>query len=144
MEYQQILYCFLGSLRVFEDMCATYRCNINDNEIGVYIRPYLEFDKWDEYRLFYVNDKLSVCSYHKFKGSEVFESDIISDKFVRFNEDKIKPYINIKDYCIDVIDYNGELLLVEINPYGLSDPILLDHSELTIKEKQITYKKVVE
>lgn len=134
-----LIEAFLTSLRVFEDMCVVRRADTNLDDIVIYLRPALEFDKKDEYRLFQVNGFTQVCSYHRNKNAEPIESEL-DKEFLDWNEKFVRPFTNLENYCIDFIRIKGVLTLIEINPWGLSDNILLDRKTLGAISNQIIYK----
>lgn len=134
----ELMDCFLSSMRVFEDMCVVRNATKDTDQIVIYIRPLVEFDKKNEYRLFHVNGFTSVCNYHKQDAKEIHSSIIDSD-ILQWNEERIKPFVGVVDYCIDFIKHNDRIELIEINPYNLSDPILLDHTKFSVENQQIKY-----
>lgn len=135
----EMMDCMINSMRVFEDMCLTYRTSEHKDELVIYLRPFIEFDKKDEYRLFYVNGFYSVCNYHKQDGYELNKSNEIDEDLLKWVEENINPYIRYKDYCMDFIKKNDEFLLIEFNPWFLSDPIFLNSEDIPTKHTQLTY-----
>lgn len=86
-----------------------------------------------EYRCFVKDYKIIAVSYYDYtnpinapadKGKE---TRTLIDNWYR---EKLEPCLHVKDVVFDLfINWNNDIILIELNPYGLSDPCCLESYE---------------
>ena len=131
----EILKDLLSSMRCFEDMClfahADWLC-------GIALREYVEIPWEEEYRCFISKGKvLGISQYfydrkhpYRLGGPERAE---VGSKTLAYLEDVVIPYFPVRSYICDLHVALGEAVrprVVELNPWGLSDPCLFDYDDL--------------
>jgi len=120
-----------GSMRTFEDLCMFYHVK---EKCSIWFRTPTEMEHKGEWRCFVRNGELiGISQYFYMEHFDYTDEeksmllDLIPDFssliIDRFNEDDFVLYI--------YIDYSTrKTILIEINPYGSSDPCLFDYEEL--------------
>jgi hypothetical protein len=114
-----------ASARTHEDLCLFSH---SGNKCEIIVRPWVEIPKQDEWRMFVKDGVLvGISQYHYF---DVFEYEKRTEIVVRWGCQKLMEIINksmpIRDYVCDVFITNDYPVLIEINPWGLSDPCLFE------------------
>lgn len=120
------VHAMLNSMRCFEDLVLL---RYLDNS-SIIIRPYIEFEPYEEWRV-YIKDKKIVGVSQYYYQSEfpeltteaVISTDIEIRKMIN---NIVIPNMTLSDYIADIIvGRDGRpTVVLETNPYGLSDPCL--------------------
>lgn len=119
----------LSSMRCFEDMFDLRHID------GAYIvlRPYVDFEPWQEWRVFVKDGQIAgISQYYYLENFPELQGDFspIGRDITSFMEGTVITNFPLKDFVADVIMEEKPVLL-EINPFGLSDPCLFrDYSAL--------------
>jgi hypothetical protein len=132
----------LYSERILDDLT---RYRYSDEPLRLLFREWHPINKSGEFRCFIKNRKLAGTSqYHYCCFDDAFHkprpaayADIFARKselailIQQFITDEIIANLHIDDLVVDLwIDHMRKVTLIEINPYGLSDPCLLNYEEL--------------
>jgi len=122
--FPHMIAAFRQSLRTFEDLCHFHYLDCCE----IVFRPWITIPKRDEWRMFVKDGELvGISQYHYF---EVFEYEKRTERVVGWACEHIMKIINrsmpIKTYVCDVFITNDFPVLIEINPWGLSDPCLFE------------------
>lgn len=125
------------SMRTFEDLVHLCKMNIENNII---IRPYIDIPPENEWRCFVKNNKvIGISQYHyqrKFDYSKEFITEL-PDRIINFINDIVVPNILVSDFVVDLVIEQDKVVILETNPYGLSDPCLYESYENLELEKAI-------
>ncbi len=121
-----------SSMRTFEDMCVLRRI---PEKAKLVVRPFINIPKEKEFRVFIKDYKINgITQYHWDRKSEwINENSYFIEKSIRvFVESNIIPNIKKSDFVLDLFFNNSDYpKLIEINPYGLSDPCMFfDYNSL--------------
>jgi len=123
---RQVLDWFAGSMRVFDDLAKMrYLPNVTPK---LCLRQPLPLDNhFGEFRCFVKDGLLIAVSAYDYRNAN--QAKVVADNSVRirneideFFNNKLKSALDKKDYVFDVAFMGPSLVLIEINPYGLSDP----------------------
>lgn len=125
---EDVVHAFGSSFRCLEDIVMLSHLNIDNNLI---IRPYIQINPETEWRCFIKNNQvIGISRYYYQKENNIKNPSSIKTKIVQFLEEVVIPNITVSDFVADVIS-DQIVILLETNPYGLSDPCLFgSYSEL--------------
>lgn len=117
-----------SSMRIMDDLFAPRNAQ---TPFYICLREYLDIKIENEFRCYAKNGKLLAVSRYDYENENKINNitkDVIWDKANHFYNENLKEYYN--DVVFDIADMQSEkLLLIEINPYGLSDPCLFKSYE---------------
>lgn len=128
---KQAIYWMSCSMRIMDDLCELswlegYQAKLCIRE------PFwgLEGQGTWEFRCFVKNgDLIAVTDYDYTKPNAAMRSDDarakIYSEIVSFFKSKVQPEMGLPDYVFDLARTSGGWVLIEVNPYGLSDPCFL-------------------
>lgn len=122
---KEALHMFAGSERIIDDLCRFSR--IPEHPAYICLRDWVwGFSARNEYRCFVKDgDLIAVTHYDYTKpwGGPGDGGKEIRASIDKYFAERVKPALPIATVVFDLhINYQGEFLLIEINPYGLSDP----------------------
>lgn len=136
------------SMRCFEDFVSSYRTT-NTSELNLIVRPFVDFKRNNEFRAFFKRSELHhpqlmITQYYKeygetdYSSEEIFELGRQLTKVILLDE----KYENIEDFVFDFYIEDSKPILIETNPYYLSDPILFrkDYKETLYDNPQSTVR----
>lgn len=113
----------MSSMRCFDDLCQLVRLDV----AYIVIRPYIDIEPHQEWRVFIKDGGIAgISQYH-------YEADVhlipainkIRDVQIReFVTGSVIPNFPLKDFVADLVVTGYGITLLEINPYGTSDPCL--------------------
>jgi hypothetical protein len=113
------LCAILSSMRCSEDLVLLKHLDSN----SIILRPYIDFHPSLEYRVFIDGKKIAGISQYyygvKFDNIGDHEKDIRE-----FVNSIVIPNVKLGSFVADVVVDNGKAILLEMNPWGLSDPCL--------------------
>lgn len=122
----EAMHAILASMRCFEDMVLLRYLDF----ASIVVRPYIEFESFQEWRI-YIKDK-KIIGISQYDYNQEFKE--LTEETVRRYDAEIRNLINdivipnipLADYIADVIvgDNGRPTIVLETNPYGLSDPCL--------------------
>ncbi|WP_088255196.1 hypothetical protein [Fimbriiglobus ruber] len=133
----------LYSERILDDL-ARYS-SLESEPVRLLFREWHPIRKSEEFRCFIKNRKLAGISQYHYAGfdecwhenvplafAEIYgRQEERKAKISAFIEEKVIPHLHVDDLVVDLwIDHLGKFKLIEINPYGLSDPCLFTYKEL--------------
>lgn len=125
----ELLEALRGSMRCFEDMCHLVHLDV----AYIVLRPFVDFEPWQEFRVFVKDGKIAGISQYHYKypfGILQVELDIYEREIRQFINDVVIPNFPLPDFVADIIvNVESDPILLEINPYGLSDPCLFESYE---------------
>lgn len=113
-----------SSMRTFDDMCLL---RYIPEYAQIIFRPYVDFHPSTEWRVFVYGKTIMGISQYYYDANFKYTKNHISvvDALIRkFAERCIYPNPPIDTYVFDVVCDGRETTLLEINPWGLSDPCL--------------------
>lgn len=124
---KEAIHALAGSMRILDD-CVDL---MDIAPFYAVVRPWVDIDPKYEFRCFVKNGKMiAVTQYfydRYFPGLDI-EAGGIKEKIEIFHQALAERY-PVKDYVFDVYINSGTVILIEINPYGLSDPCLFETYE---------------
>lgn len=125
----QVLESFMWSMRVMEDLIE-YR--YAETECHMLFREYESIPEWEEFRCFVIGGEIAGISQYyyadRFEQLQGAEGLAMKERVFAFAR-SILPILHMETVVVDV--WVGEHpKLIEINPYGLSDPCCLRYAEL--------------
>ena len=116
----------VSSMRCFEDLVLLRHLP----QASIVVRPFIKFRASEEWRV-YIKDKkivgISQYYYHsEFPELDKKEMDFINQEVRDIVNDIVIPNIPLNDFIADIIvgNENRPTVVLETNPYGLSDPCL--------------------
>ena len=118
-----LIFSEFGSMRILEDIEELYQ----DKELKykIHILPWIEIAPQSEWRCYVRNGKLIAISQYFYNiGFNNFAPN--KNDIVAFASQYLS-YLPIKDIVMDIVYGKG---LLELNPYGKSDPCLFTYAEL--------------
>jgi hypothetical protein len=133
---KDILYQFTTSERILDDL-VQYR--YADTFCYLLLREWVIIPKLQEWRCFIRDKKLIAISQYHYTEEwgegdspairNLIAKDTISavSQFVRL---QVIPYFEVADYIVDVWLGDHGTKMIELNPWGLSDPCLFTYAEL--------------
>jgi hypothetical protein len=123
--------CVLGgaSMRTFDDMCILrYLDNVH-----VIVRPWVEYDLSKEFRVLIKDSKIMGISqyfYNENYNRDLKQLYLIEKEIREFVDYIIIPNMKVKTFVADIITHDyprfPKPILLETNPYGLSDPCMFE------------------
>ncbi len=126
---QEALRSIINSMRCIEDITLLQYLP----QAAFVVRPYIQFKPHEEWRV-YIKDKkiVGISQYYYYSDFPELtkETVIIADEKIRsIINDIVIPNISISDFIADVIvgNENRKTVVLEANPYGLSDPCLFQN-----------------
>ncbi len=119
-----------GSMRCFEDLCM-----LRYNNMGyLVVRPFIPFEEWQEWRVFIKDGKIVGITQYYYMTNYYFSNEKIKEietEIRNFINNIVTPNMSIPTFVADIIvkgDYDDrETILLETNPYGLSDPCMFEN-----------------
>lgn len=124
---QELIRAITSSMRCFDDLVLLKHL---PEYAAIVIRPFIEIRAQDEWRVFVRDYKIvGISQYHyqsQFNDMRVGDIEQSIRIFVR---DILNPNMGISTYVADVITNGSSIILLETNPYGLSDPCLFVNYE---------------
>lgn len=120
---EQATQAIFNSMRCFEDLCLLVYL---DKCIFI-IRPYVEIPKEREFRVFVRDNKIvGISQYHYFEEYKwiVDNANSIESRIRNFVANVVNPNIDLDNYVADIVLEDNKEILLELNPYGLSDPCI--------------------
>lgn len=133
----------LWSERILDDL-ARYT-HLESEPLRLLFREWHPIRKAGEFRCFIRNRKLvGISQYHyagfdeaSYKNKPLAFANVFGRKeewkalITEFVARDIVPHLHVDDLVVDMwVDHERKITLIEINPYGLSDPCLLSYPEL--------------
>lgn len=125
------------SMRTAEDLCMLS----NIDMCYIIIRPFINIPKSKEFRFFVYGKKIvGISQYHYNDNTIIVDSEEFLKRSIYSLMKRVINNININHFVSDVyIDEWQDACLIEINPFGLSDPCLfVDYASLDGSFKYIT------
>lgn len=117
----------IHSLRCAEDNVMLSSLKIDNNLI---IRPFIEIDPKTEWRCFIKgNELIGISRYYYHSKDPIHDPESVKTTIIQFIEQTVIPNIIVTDFVADVIIAPDSPILLETNPYGLSDPCLFESYE---------------
>jgi hypothetical protein len=124
-----VLNLFACSMRIADDLIEY---DYTDTPCYLLLREHRTIPKQEEWRCFIrKGEVVGITQYHyrDFFPKLVADKDQIADRIQKFLAERVLPHLHIDTVVVDVW-LCDEPLLIEINPYGHSDPCLLTYSEI--------------
>nr|DAK38034.1 MAG TPA: hypothetical protein [Caudoviricetes sp.] len=134
----EIVNALMCSMRTFEDLCFLVR--LDRDFIRLYVKPFEELNRKQEWRVFVRCRKIVGISQQFYEENFNYDDRYLSsvrDNLKKFVEEIVIPNITVENFVVDTIvfkhsrylqmDYRNEkqkVVLIETNPYYLSDPCL--------------------
>ena len=124
----------LNSMRCFDDLVMLSRLDC-DNFIT---RPFIDIEKWREFRVLVFDGKIQGISQYFYDETFSIISQhavIIEQSIRRFIDEIVTPNMKVKSFCADIVwpssafSSSENIILLETNPYGLSDPCIFKSYE---------------
>lgn len=120
---QEIAIQALSSIRTYDDLV---RLSLIPEKFAIIIKPWVEINKRDEFRAFIENRSVvGISQYHY--NEAIYYTPIELDEKIR----KMKPLLDviieempIDNFVCDLWISDDNPLLIETNPWGLSDPCM--------------------
>lgn len=121
---REILECFQGSERVIEEAIDA---GAAEDRVPITVRPFLSVDRKYEFRIFVEKGEILGISQYYFNeyfGYTSEELKLFEQKMRAFILE-IHPFVGRASYVADLyIKDPDNIVLIELNPFGLSDPCL--------------------
>ncbi len=118
-----------SSMRCFDDLCLLRYIDMG----YVFIRPYINIDKSQEWRVFIEDQKIVGISQYYYDENFTFirHKMVYTEASIRhFVNEIVIPNMKVKSFIADVVvDDLYRPTLLETNPFGLSDPCLFKDYE---------------
>jgi len=110
-----------ASARTHEDLCLFSH---SGGKCEIIVRPWIEIPKRNEWRLFVKNGELAgISQYHYFDYFDYSRREIGAAEWgCKKVMDVILRSMPIRDFVCDIFITDDYPVLIEINPFGLSDP----------------------
>jgi D123 len=124
-----VLGTFAGSMRIADDLIEY---DYADTPCYLLVREFQPIPKHEEWRCFIrKGEVVGISQYHyrDFFPQLMAERTVIAGRIHQFLADRVLPHLHLDTVVVDIW-LRDEPLLIEINPYGLSDPCLLDYEEM--------------
>ena len=113
------------SMRTFEDL--VYMMHLKGVEPYFIVQPYIDFDPKYEFRCFVVCGKVvGITQYYYDYSFDYGNTDMRGVGFDIENVIRkvVMPRVSISTFVVDVVFFNNKWYILELNPYGASDPCL--------------------
>nr|DAF21566.1 MAG TPA: hypothetical protein [Caudoviricetes sp.] len=140
---REIVDALMGSLRTFEDLC--FLVKLEEPIINLHIKPFEELNRKEEWRVFVKDRKVIGISQQFYEENFNYSErylNAVKNNLEKFIETKVIPNIAVPNFVVDTVvflharyltgDKNGEkhkIVIIETNPYYLSDPCLFESYE---------------
>ena len=118
---QSVMEMLLGSLRIIDDICGMLHYKVDGY---IYFRPVVNIPNGSEFRAFVKDSKLiGITMYETTTAKFHYEQKDFIINAIKELAPKVIPTYPDKDFVFDVYfdDYKN-ITLLEVNPYGMSDP----------------------
>lgn len=151
---EEIVDALLGSMRTFEDLVFLTRLK---DEVILYVRPFADFERRYEWRVFVKDRKVIGISQQFYKETFSYNKKYLNEikRSVTYFMDNICiPNIKVNSFVADLYVSGGthykpgitkrflDISIIETNPYGLSDPCLFEtYDELELRNEFLKYNK---
>ncbi len=119
-----------GSMRCFEDLSLLMQIDM----AYLVVRPFISFEEWQEWRVFVKDGKIVGISQYYYMTCYYFSDEKakeIETEIRDFMDNIVIPNMGIPTFVADIIvkgDYDDRgTILLETNPYGLSDPCIFEN-----------------
>jgi hypothetical protein len=120
---KEALSILASSMRVLDDLLEfSY---VPEQPAYICLREHVHIDKSREYRCFVKDRRLiAVTRYDYHNLLEPFDDggEALRARIDAWFEEKLLPVLHMDTVVFDVFDRGRDFLLIEINPYGMSDP----------------------
>lgn len=123
----QLLDAITSSMRCFDDLALLYYLDV----AYIVLRPWVDFKPWQEWRAFIKDGKIAgISQYHYNERFEELQGSLTVhfQKMAHFIDKVVIPGFPLKDFVADII-LEEKPILLEINPFGMSDPCLFREYE---------------
>ena len=140
---REIVDALTGSLRTFEDLALLVR--LEEPIINLHVKPFEELNRKEEWRVFVKDRKVIGISQQFYEENFNYSErylDTVKNNLQKFIETKVIPNIVVPNFVVDTVvflhsryltgDKSGEkhkIVIIETNPYYLSDPCLFESYE---------------
>ncbi len=121
-----------GSMRCFEDLCLLKYTDM----AYLVVRPFIPFEEWQEWRVFVKDGKITGISQYYYMTNYYFSDEKakeIETEIRDFMATVVIPNMSLPTFVADIIvkgDYDDrDTVILETNPYGLSDPCIFGDYE---------------
>lgn len=109
------------SLRTAEDLCML----VELDKVIFVIRPYINIDPKTEWRVLVNKEQVSISQYFYNQTFEYENIGEIESKIRLFTNTILRNNVKKEGFVADLI-VKDEVTLIELNPFGLSDPCLFE------------------
>ncbi|PZM82194.1 hypothetical protein DLH72_04240 [Candidatus Gracilibacteria bacterium] len=126
---REIIELLASSMRTTDDL--VYLENLDDgDDITLVIRPFIEIEPKNEFRVFVKSKEIKGISQYDYQNIYNYENEEKLEKeIIKFIEQKIIPFMEIQNFVVDIAIIGNKIIILETNPYGLSDPCLFESYE---------------
>lgn len=134
--FSDVIDSLMGSMRTFEDLCLLSRI---PSKAKLIFKEWIPIEKEKEFRVFVKDNKLNGISQYHYseKYDWILQNSLELATGIReFVNKKIIPFVSVDNYVLDILVHDNKekglglsYELIEINPYGLSDPCLYNSYE---------------
>lgn len=129
---RQAISWILASERCFDDFC---RFNISRKPLFIYLRECVRIPEEWELRCFIKGgEMIAATQYHRGCTNAAWQSPTGRDKtwneIRAFYSQSVKQHVPRDTFVLDLYPEGDRWRVLEINPYGLSDPILFNYAEI--------------
>jgi hypothetical protein len=121
-----------GSMRCFEDLCMLKYIDM----AYLIVRPFIPFEEWQEWRVFVKDGKITGISQYYYMTNYYFSDEKVKEietEIRNFMASVVIPNMSLPTFVADIIvkgDYDDrDTVILETNPYGLSDPCIFGDYE---------------
>lgn len=118
----EAIWAITSSMRCLDDGVLLYALD----KFYLVVRPYVDFKERDEWRVYVEDGKIVGISQYYYTTPFGYSQEELAatEKSIRdFMRDIVLPNVSIPSYVADIV-FNPKPLLLELNPFGLSDPCL--------------------
>lgn len=121
---RDLIYQMAQSMRMLEDF-VMYRY-INQSDFKLVFKEFVNMDKSKEWRVLVKDNKIKVISQYFYEDLFVYQPSYLREvvTFVDKSILLLNKELGLKDYVADFYINGDKSILLETNPYGLSDPCL--------------------
>lgn len=140
---REIVDALTGSLRTFEDLALLVR--LEEPIINLHVKPFEELNRKEEWRVFVKDRKVIGISQQFYEENFNYSErylNTVKNNLQKFIETKVIPNIAVPNFVVDTVVFlhsryltggrSGEkhkIVIIETNPYYLSDPCLFESYE---------------
>lgn len=117
-----------SSMRTAEDLCMLSSLD----KCEIVVRPFIGIPKWQEFRVFVFGKQIvGISQYFYNETFGIFEWENLMQKIEKsirdFVSEEIMPFVQRNHFVVDVCSNGlGDIHMIELNPFGLSDPCLFE------------------